>query len=1138
MYEFHVSKAARDRYDFQGTLFSFNGNIILGDFGAARTFTKKINDQKDLRHQPELTVYASQLYAMGLIDEILHLVVSLYRRSVDTQIMKRTLEWLEVQVGRQPLNDALLLFTREFPPRSVYQGEQNIAEYFYSSTDGTPHCQVILEELLMLWLANQDPAFSPFFELFNDETLKKDSEYQEVVRQLETFFDNQPTFGPFKQNLVEMLGSPAKASPLSLGGQLEYIRKYWGDLIGDYLDKLLRGLDFVKEEERIRINEPGPAEAYELFYLAETPERFSEDKDWMAKLVLLAKNVYVWLDQLSRKYQREVRYLHQVPDEELEYLSRCGFNGLWLIGLWERSPASRRIKQMMGNPEAIASAYSLYEYRIADDLGGEPALQDLRQRAWQHYIRLASDMVPNHMGIDSRWMRDHPDWFLSLDHSPFPDYAFNGVNLMDDQRVGVYLEDHYYDRTDAAVVFKRVDHQTGDTRFIYHGNDGTSMPWNDTAQLNYLKPEVREAVIQTILDVARRFPIIRFDAAMTLAKQHIQRLWFPEPGSGGDIPSRAQYGLTKAQFDKLMPKEFWVEVVDRVAQEVPDTLLLAEAFWMMEGYFVRTLGMHRVYNSAFMHMLRDEDNAQYRQVVKNTLEFNPQILKRYVNFMNNPDEDTAIAQFGNSDKYFGVCTMMVTLPGLPMFGHGQVEGFTEKYGMEYKRAYLDEQPDQNLVDRHARQIFPLLHRRKLFAEVENYLLYDFFGENGAVNEDVFAYSNRLGDERALVLYHNHFGDTRGWVRTSVAVARDGEEDQGKLIQYTLGQGLALPNHSNAFVIYREYNSNLEYIRSCKQIHEQGLYFALDAYRCLVYLDFRVVYDSPEMPYAGLSASLAGQGVVDIRAALHELEFQRVHVPFKELMNAGMFQYLIENGRDKVAVQQVKQKYQELVSGITDYLGKGQNTDKFVRQLVNEYKALIKLANFQQSFPASRLRGYKAACETLAAGFVGPEHWGTALGWLFIHGLGKLADSQDTGELSQDWVDDWLLGKWIKQAFAGLGTAQDQLNDSLVLLKTLLSQDNWLFDTQTDPKEAVKSWFGNPQVQSWLKVNRYNNVLWFNQESMEEWLWWVLALSALNVVVKGKDDIPRQVVNLHKSIQKIKKAVDKSGYRVEALVDLL
>ncbi len=145
------------------------------------------------------------------------------------------------------------------------------------------------------------------------------------------------------------------------------------------------------------------------------------------------------------------------------------------------------------------------------------------------------------------------------------------------------------------------------------------MPWNDTAQLNYLNPEVREAVIQTILHVARQFPIIRFDAAMTLAKKHFQRLWFPEPGTGGAIPSRAEHAMTRAQFDALMPEEFWREVVDRAAVEAPDTLLLAEAFWLMEGYFVRTLGMHRVYNSAFMHMLRDEENAKYRTLMKNTL---------------------------------------------------------------------------------------------------------------------------------------------------------------------------------------------------------------------------------------------------------------------------------------------------------------------------------------------------------------------------------------------------------------------------------------------------------------------------------------------------------------------------------------
>ena len=209
------------------------------------------------------------------------------------------------------------------------------------------------------------------------------------------------------------------------------------------------------------------------------------------------------------------------------------------------------------------------------------------------------------------------------------------------------------------------------------------MPWNDTAQLNYLIPEVREAVIQTILDVARRFPVIRFDAAMTLAKRHYQRLWFPQPGGGGDIPSRAEFGMTREQFNQAFPEEFWREVVDRVAQEVPDTLLLAEAFWMMEGYFVRSLGMHRVYNSAFMNMLRDEKNQEYRQVIKNTIEFDPEILKRYVNFMNNPDERTAVDQFGKGDKYFGISTLMATMPGLPMFGPLGRRNAQNEYGAKY-----------------------------------------------------------------------------------------------------------------------------------------------------------------------------------------------------------------------------------------------------------------------------------------------------------------------------------------------------------------------------------------------------------------------------------------------------------------------
>ncbi len=127
--------------------------------------------------------------------------------------------------------------------------------------------------------------------------------------------------------------------------------------------------------------------------------------------------------------------------------------------------------------------------------------------------------------------------------------------------------------------------------------------------------------------------------------------------------------------------------------------------------------MHRVYNSAFMNMLKDEENAKYRSVIKNTLEFNPEVLKRFVNFMSNPDEETAVFQFGKEDKYFGICIDDGHPAGLPMFGHGQIEGYSEKYGMEYRYAKWNEQPDWDLVRRHEREIFPLMKRRHLFAEV-------------------------------------------------------------------------------------------------------------------------------------------------------------------------------------------------------------------------------------------------------------------------------------------------------------------------------------------------------------------------------------------------------------------------------------
>ena len=1145
--EFHISRQARRRYHFEESLFSFNGNVIFANFHAARVFAQRMNEVRDVAANPQLAVKSGQINALGLIDEILHHVIALYRTQANPALYAGMLAWLEQAVGKRKLNTALRAFLREFPPLPVYQGKMEISEYLAGETDGVPNRAAAVEELLLLWLANQNPASQPYQELFADDRLNEATAYTVIIASMHDFFESQPRFGPDGQNLVDMLRSPAVAVPHSLNGQLEYIRSRWEDLLGHYLLKLLGSLNLLSEEERMRGLGPGPVEipTYGAGMMELEYERFSRDANWMPHLVLIAKNAYVWLDQLSKIYQRSITHLDQIPDEELDKLASRGFTGLWLIGIWERSRASARIKQLCGNPEAIASAYSLKDYHIANELGGEEACQNLRTRAWQRGIRLASDMVPNHMGIDSNWLYEHPDWFLSIPYVPFPSYSFNGENLSDDERVTIQIEDHYYNRTDAAVVFKYYDNRNHSTSYIYHGNDGTSMPWNDTAQLNYLNPVVREAVIQKILAIARQFPIIRFDAAMTLALRHYQRLWFPLPGGGCDIPSRSEFSLTAEQFNQYMPQEFWREVVDRVAAEAPDTLLLAEAFWLMESYFVRTLGMHRVYNSAFMNLLRDEDNAKYRQLMKNTLEFDPQILKRFVNFMNNPDEHTAASQFGKGDKYFGICTLLATMPGLPMFGHGQVEGFTEKYGMEYKRAYMDEDPDQQLIDRHSYQIFPLLCKRHLFAEVENFYLYDFYTADGLVDENVFAYSNRHGDERSLVVYHNKFADTGGWVRTSAAFLN---KESGSQAQVDLRTGLDLPSSRNHFVIFKDAIGGLEYIRNCAEIAQKGLFVQLDAYRAYVFLDFRVITDDSEHNWQRTHDYLNGRGTPDIQRLRWELPLQPLLQPLREIFSPGYLGYLLKSLPQTAGselpdflINEAEHKLNALIAGAKAILPSAdhENEKEDLTKFRNSMKCLSKLIWLDQILVVDG-NANEGLLLALLREEMDDSRWLAALAWVFLCGLrdGLDLDRERFIQLAPDWrllnvLEDALRGmEWNTTPAETVSRAAD----------LLLHLDGWYQRLgRRSPANLIAEILRDDRVRGFLQTNIYGGKQWFNREAFES-LWTYLALEGmlevLSVKGQGKKRLAARLRRLADLLMLVRASALQSGFNLDDWLEIL
>ncbi len=1150
--EFHVGKKIRDICKFDEQLYSSSGNVIIGNMPAVRKFADKLNKYFESQGKNDKKIGSGSLNAMGLIDEVFHYVCMLYRRDKLTTAFKTVLANLDAEYTKEAVDKMLLEFMAEFPPVEVYQGKITAEEYLTKDCmdAGTgvmrSNREQTVEELILLHLANENPAFKPFAVLFDDVELQKNPMYDKAWANIQKTFQNLPKFGPFNHDLINMLREPVVFSPNSLRGQLDYIRQHWADLLGEWLRRLLQGLDFLTEEEKMfmKYNPINGGEvsmdAYNYDNLMKEYERFSPDREWMPCVVLMAKTVLVWLDQLTKKYNRPITRLDQIPDEELDALRDEGFTGLWLIGLWGRSNASKRIKQICGNPEAAASAYSLYDYNIAENIGGWDALANLRTRLWQRGIRLASDMVPNHTGMDSQWVVNRPDLFVQRRDPPSPSYTFNGENLSWDPNVGVWLEDHYYEHSDCSVVFKRVDFRNGDTRYIYHGNDGTGMPWNDTAQIDFLNPEAREAVMQDILHVARNFPIIRFDAAMVLAKKSIRRLWYPQPGSGGDIYSRSEYSLTDQEFEARIPNEFWREVVDRVAREVPDTLLLAEAFWMMEGYFVRTLGMHRVYNSAFMNMLKKEENQKYRDSVKNTIKFDPQILKRYVNFMNNPDEDTAVAQFGKDDKYFGVCTLMITMPGLPMFGHGQIEGFTEKYGMEFTKAYKNETPDQWLIDRHWHDIFPLMKKRYIFANVENFLFYDVW-DNGGVNENIFAYSNSCGNEYSVVFYNNKYEHAQGWIKQSCEYAvkvGQGEEQHVEMRSKSISEGLNLHAEDDKFVIFREHRSGLWYVRRSREICEKGMFIGLNGFEYQVYMDIREVSDGADHKYQILCDTLQGRGCYDLETEWQEICYRELYQPFAAYANTVLpaVHSIVNPIAGKISAAEAKKQLKEVLKA-------AEKAALDFYTTANKFAGNTKCAEPEKQFKefgklAEKVlllaTGKKAkASEDIVASLKKAKNADSYYETLFGTDT-NLAEQLVCFAMVKEYAENGLAEVWaFARKFAdylssngiNLGDARNNIN-RLFVLSTVFCGKAIAKDEKNALYEILSKMCESGYARMLTGANAFNGVTWFNKETTD----WTMTHGFAVALLSDKEE--KAVLDAFGTMLKAK---EKAEYKCEEFI---
>ena len=333
MRDFHVRREPRERYGIGRPLLGIRGDLVVADLASMRRLASRMNSARPL---DEPSIQAGDIGALGLLHEIGHLLVARYEAERQPGAMAAALTRLETDLG--PDAGRLLdRFGEEFPGRGP---EPEPPEHR-------------LEELLLTRVANENPAVGPLKELIDDRPLAEGTRYRDAIQHLEAAFAGGPRLDGDGLSLLELMRLPARQAPTSLAGQLRFIQATWGIFLGDSLEALIRRLDLaigvLAEEERAlhlrfggggdggggagrRTEGPtfGPAAADE-------PEAFSSDSAWMPRVVLIAKSTYVWLDQLSRSHDRDIRTLDAIPDAELDELARWGVTGLWLIGLWERS---------------------------------------------------------------------------------------------------------------------------------------------------------------------------------------------------------------------------------------------------------------------------------------------------------------------------------------------------------------------------------------------------------------------------------------------------------------------------------------------------------------------------------------------------------------------------------------------------------------------------------------------------------------------------------------------------------------------------------------------------------------------------------------------------------------------------------
>jgi len=345
---FHVATEARARLGVEDAWVTLRGDVLLADFERAALMAERHARTAPAGSPP---LRAADLYAGALLEEMYHLVIARYVATVDASAMQRAEARARVHLGGA-FEGTLEAFLRRYPPPDVARGTPPAA-LLAREIEGVSGVLVALEEAWTCYLTNSNPALHAALPLFDLAPLRSKVPFDRLIDALREQFAGAPGLpGRPGVTLFDLLLEPQRHHPRDLAGQLRFVRERWGPPLGHHfaalLDRVLDAVASVREADVERSPAAAGAGSQRQHVASSREalrgggsevERFSPDGDWMPRVVMVARSVYVWLDQLEREYGTEVRRLDQVPDAALRALAQRGFNALWLIGVWQRSRA-------------------------------------------------------------------------------------------------------------------------------------------------------------------------------------------------------------------------------------------------------------------------------------------------------------------------------------------------------------------------------------------------------------------------------------------------------------------------------------------------------------------------------------------------------------------------------------------------------------------------------------------------------------------------------------------------------------------------------------------------------------------------------------------------------------------------------